>query len=176
MNILELIQRITDSLAELTEVDEKEAVRLIAGYEAEFDAVTQRIVKLVRQRAGIDPTEPRASPAVRLNSLDLSAYYPQFREDALQKIIVDNRRTLAQLVGPLMEAATKIAVAEAELALEAERSERVKEKMSERRRNGLYIDVASVAERLHESFDIQYHHWKSLSNESLASIAAILER
>lgn len=126
MNIIELVQRIMRSLAALTDVDEGGAINLIAGYEAEFDAVTEKLAKLVRQRAGIDPTEPRASPAVRLNSLRLDANYPQFRKNALWKIIADNRRIMAQLVGPLMEAATKVAVAEAELVLEDERTRRAK--------------------------------------------------
>lgn len=83
---------------------------------------------------------------------------------------------MAQAVGPLVEAATKVTVAEAELALEEERAERVKEARKERRRNGLYAEVACAVDRLHEVYGVTYYHWKAVSEQKLAAISDILTR
>ncbi|MEP3156883.1 MAG: hypothetical protein ABJO64_11240 [Nitratireductor sp.] len=176
MKITEMMSEIDCALKEALSMNTDEADALIDRYDVTFDAVQARLIELVRKHAGIEPTHYGDAPAQRLMSLRMDSYYPAVRIQTLEKIIADNRRNIADLMGPLVEAVVKVTVANAELEMEEKRTKRVRSQQRDHKRDGIYRDVADVADRLHASHGVRYLHWKQLTPQDLAEMAAILTR
>ncbi|MGJ3627972.1 hypothetical protein AB5I41_15025 [Sphingomonas sp. MMS24-JH45] len=126
------------------------AVTLIGQHEADYNLVQERILDLVRKRAGIIPIAKGDSPTQRLNSLRLGTTYPGVRRAALRKVPLESEDQIAHLAGRLL-ARLKRDLAFAELEMENARSEEIKEARVERRRTKLYVEVADVADHLFET-------------------------
>lgn len=174
MQIKDLTRSLRDAIDHVIEIDADEAVSAVCNYDAQFDQVEDRLVDLVRKRAGVLPTEPGDSPEQRLNSPRLTTTYPSVRKDALRKIKLDNERLITQLIGPLVTAMIAKEFAQAEFQMEEERSERVRIAKSEHRRTGIYSAVAAVADRLHDDYRVTYHHWRTPTAAQMEAIARIL--
>ena len=176
MKITEMVSKIERALQEVRSMNADEVSSLVDRYDMTFDAVEARLIELVRKHAGIEQTHYGDAPAQRLMSLRMDTYYPAVRIQALEKILADNYRNIADLVGPLVEAVVKVTVANAELEMEHERTKRVRSQQRDHKRDGIYREVADVADRLHASHGVKYHHWKARTPQDLNDIAEILKR
>lgn len=152
----------------------EDVTTIIDEYAEDFTKVEERLVKLVRQHAGLIPTGRGDSPHTRLNSLRLETRYPGVRKAALAKLRLDNETKIAELAGPLLTAVIKREFAIDELRAEDDRTKAVKKAQSEHKKLSLYVDVAVAADRLFEIHGITYHVWKALSDDQLNAIAQIL--
>ncbi|MBM7406259.1 MULTISPECIES: hypothetical protein [Sphingomonas] len=174
MNMQSLGRVLLDAMKNEFEADASGATSIIDAYDEDFEAVQARLVTLVRKHAGIIDTQRGDSPAQRLNSLRLTTAYPGVRKQALRALILENETAIQRLAPLLMAAIVSRDFATTELEMEEKRSREVKAAKGEHRRNGLYTDVATAADRLHTIYGATYHHWKSLSAEQLAAVAKIL--
>lgn len=171
MKIKKMAQLLLGALDQCIDADATAQLRAINAYDTQYDEVGERIIDLVRKRAGILPIEPGDSPEQRLLNPRLGTAYPGIREARLRKIMLESQTQVSTLVGPLITAMLQLEFAHGELELEQERTERVRIAKSEHRRNGIYDDVALAADRLHSEYGVTYHHWKTLSDEQFAVIA-----
>ena len=174
MRIKKMAQLLLGLLDQCIDIDETAQLSAINGYDAEYDHVGERIIALVRKRAGILPIEPGDSPEQRLLNPRLGTAYPGVRQDRLRKIMLESQTQISTLVGPLVTAMVQLEFAEGELELEKEHAERVYNAKLERRNNGLYDDVAVAADRFYQSYGITRHHWRALSNDQLHALAEVL--
>lgn len=174
MNIEDFSRLLRELLTYAPAIEAGEIVTLVDQHEAGFDLVQERILDLVRKRAGILPIGKGDSPPQRLNSLRLGTTYPGVRQAALRKLVLDNQDQIADLAGRLLSVRLRRDLALAELEMEADRSREVKEARAERRRDQLYAEVAAVADHLYEAHGVTCHHWKAAGEEQLAAVAAVL--
>ncbi|KKI17935.1 hypothetical protein [Sphingomonas sp. Ag1] len=174
MNMQSLGRALLDTMKAELEADVTGATSIIDAYDKDFEAVQARLVTLVRKHAGIIDTQRGDSPEQRLNSLRLTTAYPGVRKQALRALILENETAIQRLAPLLMAAIVKRDFATAELEMEDQRSQEVKAAQGEHRRDGLYADVATAADRLHTVYGAEYHHWKSLNAEQLTAVAKIL--
>jgi hypothetical protein len=174
MNIEDFSRLLREAMNCASAIEAGRVMTLVDQHEAGFDLVQERILDLVRKRAGIVPIAKGDSPPQRLNSLRLGTTYPGVRQAALRKLVLDNEDQIADLAGRLLSVRLKRDLALAELEMEAARSQEVKEARAERRRDKLYAEVAAAADYLHEAHGVTCHHWKAAGEEQLAAIAAVL--
>lgn len=169
---LGLIERHGDRFGFRLEVAEDIAAR----YAAEIDETAEMVEKLFERRAGFATDVSGVCAENRLGDPRLRTTYPDERRRALTNRLLRYNDGLADLLPQVFALATKIELAQVELAEERRRDREYRDADHLREELGLYVEVVDTINALYHDYQVTRRHYACLSDEQLRDIAAIILR